>query len=203
MSMQLDPSQPSPPLPSGSPGLEGWPPQLTQAALAAAQEQAPLVTVTHSVTVSAIHRLFSNALSDTEARGRYGCSAMKLHGHDYTFEIKFRGGVSRKTGQIMGSGLLEDVISLAIYEVLHRKNLEDVAFFLTRPSTLENLALFAYRNVSVIMSPHPFDVVEVSVESEPCPRDANAPGGAGRGGGGTKVGKTKVSFSGEMINISS
>ncbi|GAA5827908.1 hypothetical protein JCM11251_007725 [Rhodosporidiobolus azoricus] len=201
--MQLDSSQPSPPLPSHSPAFDASSSQ--QATATTTMEQLPLVTITHSVAVQAVHRLFSNALTDTEARARYGCTAMTLHGHEYMFEIKFKGVISKKTGQMQASSLLEDACSMAITEVLDRKNLEDVAFFLNRPSTLENLALFAWRNVSIIMSPHPFDVIEVSVESEPCPRDSHPPGagGAGSGGHGGTMSRTKVSFSGEMVNMSS
>ncbi|BGP19886.1 hypothetical protein JCM10213_008640 [Rhodosporidiobolus nylandii] len=159
-------------------------------------EQAPLVTVRHSVTVPALHRLLSPHLSEQANLERFGRGGMALHGHEYSFEVVFRGVVCRKTGGVMGTHLLEDVISLAIVEVLSRKNLDiDISFFLSRPSTLENVALFAWRNVSVIMAPHPFDVVEVSVECEPCPR------GSGSVHAGSRVGRTRVTFTGEMVSV--
>ncbi|GAA6014567.1 hypothetical protein JCM10207_001647 [Rhodosporidiobolus poonsookiae] len=200
------PAAPSPPLAGSSqPAAPSHPPlrraPSTQVAQATEGEQAPLVTVVHKVTVPAVHRLFSPSFSLDDNRKRYGACAMAVHGHDYAFEVKFRGPVCRATGKLMGSELLEDVVTMAIVEVLSRKNLDtDISFFLTRPSTLENVCLFAYRNISVLISPHVYDVCEVSVECEPCPVDPKAGAdGSLRSG----VMRTRVAFSGEMVSVPS
>lgn len=91
-----------------------------------------------------------------------------------------------RSGQVYGNGLLEDIMHMAIHEVLSSKHLDnDLSFFLSRPSTLENVCLFVWRNINVIMAPHPYDVCEVSVESEPCPKV-----------GGRGMSRTRVTFSG-------
>ncbi|GAA5872769.1 hypothetical protein JCM1840_004512 [Sporobolomyces johnsonii] len=156
-------------------------------------EQAPLITVCHSTSIHAVHRLWSSSLSEQANAERYG-AALGVHGHVYEFRVEFRGPVCKKTGQIMGTDLLEDVISLALTEVLSHKHLDsDISFFLSRPSTLENVCLFAWRNISVIMAPHPFDLVEVSVETEPCPRNEHS----------RALKRSKVTFKGEMVNVPS
>ncbi|GAA5990353.1 hypothetical protein JCM10908_007329 [Rhodotorula pacifica] len=153
-----------------------------------AEEEAPLVTVTHRCTVNAIHRLWCPALSEQQNQSRWGLPGMAVHGHKYDFEIKFKAPVSRKTGQVVGAGILEDAVHMGVHEVLNHKNLDtEVSFFISRPSTLENVCLFAWRNIGVIIAHTPRQVYEVSVEAEPCPRP-NA----------LSVEKTRVTFSGEM-----
>ncbi|GAA6001707.1 uncharacterized protein JCM10292_005002 [Rhodotorula paludigena] len=155
-----------------------------------AEEQAPLVTLCFSTSVQSVHRLYSSNLSEEKNELRYGVAAMALHGHTYNFELKFRGPVYKSTGQVGGSNVLEEMAGLAIHEVLSNKNLDvDISFFLSRPSTLENVCLFIWRNITVISAPHPFDICEVSVESTPCPR------------AGIFTTKQRVSFSGDMIAL--
>ena len=87
-----------------------------------------------------------------------------------------------RSGQVVGAAILEDA-------VLNHKNLDsDVSFFISRPSTLENVCLFAWRNIGVIIAHTPRQVYEVSVEAEPCPRtDA------------LSIEKTRVTFSGQSL----
>lgn len=86
-----------------------------------------------------------------------------------------------RRGQIVASDLLEDCVTLAITEVMGRKNLDtDISWFQNRPSTIENIALFAWRNIAVIMKPHPHDVDEVRVKVEGCWRGKEPGEGSGR-----------------------
>lgn len=89
----------------------------------------------------------------------------------------------------MGAAILEDAVHMGVHEVLNHKNLDsDVSFFISRPSTLENVCLFAWRNIGVIIAHTPRQVYEVSVEAEPCPRsDA------------LSIEKTRVTFSGQSL----
>ncbi|GAA5862025.1 hypothetical protein JCM8547_001562 [Rhodosporidiobolus lusitaniae] len=154
-------------------------------------EQSPLVTVTHKCNVSVIHALHSPTLSSEANVARFTEEGTRLHGHELGFELVFRGPVRRESGQIMGGDLFEEILGMAIVEVMNRKNLDlDIPFFSSRPSTIENICLFAWRNASVILAPHIFDLVEISVETDACPR--------GRGKG---VGRTRVSFNGNMIGV--
>lgn len=82
-------------------------------------------------------------------------------------------------------------MTLAVHEVLENQNLDtDVPFFLSRPSTLENIALLVYRNLSVILAPSPVSASEVTVETVPCPR-----------AGQRVIQKTRVTFAGEMMAV--
>lgn len=97
----------------------------------------------------------------------------------------------------MGTDLLEDVVNMAVVEVLDRKNIvssagshgvssaliscaltqdTDISFFLSRPSTIENVCLFIFRNVGVIMRPHPFSCTQVEVEVAGCMRGPGSKG---------------------------
>lgn len=89
---------------------------------------------------------------------------------------------------MVGAAILEDAVHMGVHEVLNHKNLDsDVSFFISRPSTLENVCLFAWRNIGVIIAHTPRQVHEVSVEAEPCPRvDALC-----------SIEKTRVTFSGQ------
>lgn len=54
-----------------------------------------------------------------------------------------------------------------------RKNLDvDISYFFTRPSTLDNVCLFVWRNLEVVMRPHPYHVAEVKVKVSGCRRGA-------------------------------
>ena len=91
---------------------------------------------------------------------------------------------------MVGAAPLEDIMGMALVEVLHNRNLDtDVPFFLSRPSTLENIALFVWRNLSVILSAHPQSACEVSVATTPCPRATTGP---------RAMSRTRVIYSGEM-----
>ncbi|KAK4052303.1 hypothetical protein OIO90_004384 [Microbotryomycetes sp. JL221] len=162
-------------------------PQLSQLAQ---DEQAPLVEVVHSTKVNAVHRLWSPSLTEQGNLDRYG-SATALHGHEYTFKIKFRGPVNKVTGEVTAAELLEDVVVMAVTEVLDRKNLDnDISFFLSRPSTLENVCLFAFRNIGVIMRPHPFSCTAVTVETSGCHRSQAS----------KHLTSTSVTYAGEMMS---
>lgn len=95
-----------------------------------------------------------------------------------------------RSGQVVGAAILEDAVHMGVHEVLNHKNLDsDVSFFISRPSTLENVCLFAWRNIGVIIAHTPRQVYEVSVEAEPCPRvDALC-----------SIEKTRVTFSGQSL----
>ena len=76
------------------------------------------------------------------------------------------------SGQIAALDLLEEILPLSVTEHLSNKNLDsDLSYFLSRPSTLENLCMFAWRNIGVVTRPHPIKVVKVEVESHPCKRN--------------------------------
>ncbi|KAI5474537.1 6-pyruvoyltetrahydropterin synthase [Pseudohyphozyma bogoriensis] len=160
------------------------------------EESSPLLFITYKARVNAVHRLWSSQLSEASNAEKYG-AAMQLHGHTYSFKVTFRGPLCKKTGQVVGTDLLEDVVMLAIGEVLDRKNLDqDISWFHNRPSTLENVALFVWRNIAVIMKPHPHDVDEVKVKVDGCWR--------GQGPSKSQYGMASMeaTYRGEMVPVS-
>ncbi|GAA6060888.1 hypothetical protein JCM10212_000171 [Sporobolomyces blumeae] len=155
-------------------------------------EPSPVVTLQVKASVPAVHRLGSSELSEQTNFERYG-HALGVHGHVYDFTVTFRGPLCPKTGQTMGLDLLEEVLPLSLVEPLANKDLDrDLSYFLSRPSTLENVCLFAWRNVQVVMAPHPMDVVNVAVETKPCPRNEHS----------KMLDKVRVEYSGETVNLS-
>ncbi|GAA5969649.1 hypothetical protein JCM3765_000610 [Sporobolomyces pararoseus] len=157
-------------------------------------ETAPLVTIQLSCKVNAVHRLWSSSLSEQANVGLYG-AATSIHGHEYTFYVTFKGPLCAKTGQIVALDLLEEILPLSVTEHISQKNLDaDLSFFLSRPSTLENLCMFAWRNIQVITRPHQnLSVIKVEVESEPCRRNEYS----------MKLSKVRVSYEGEKVQIPS
>lgn len=156
-------------------------------------ESAPLMYITHKLTINAVHRLWSNSLSEANNSDTYG-TGLSLHGHTYKFSVTFRGPLCKATGQIYAAALLEDCVKLAITEVMDRKNLDtDISWFQNRPSTLENVAMFVWRNVAVILTPHPHDVEEVRVKTDGCARDRESSG---------RIDCVVASYRGGMIPIS-
>ncbi|GAA5824258.1 hypothetical protein JCM5353_000370 [Sporobolomyces roseus] len=157
-------------------------------------ESVPLITITLSCKVQAVHRLWSTHLTEEQNFRTYGDS-INLHGHSITFFVTFAGPLCPKTGQIRGIDLLEEVLTISLCEPLNHKNLDkDISYFVSRPSTIGNLCLFAWRNVGVVMRPHRgIKVFKVQVESEPCWRNEWSRG----------VEKVRVSYSGEKTNLQS
>ncbi|GAA5845850.1 hypothetical protein JCM3766R1_004633 [Sporobolomyces carnicolor] len=143
--------------------------------------------------VEAVHRLWSPQLSEQANIERYG-AATSIHGHEYSFFVTFKGALCAKTGQIAALDLLEEILPLSVTEHLSNKNLDsDLSYFLSRPSTLENLCMFAWRNIGVVTRPHPIKVVKVEVESHPCKRNEFS----------AKLDRVRVSYEGERMNIPS
>ena len=69
----------------------------------------------------------------------------------------------------------------------------DISFFLSRPSSIENVCLFIFRNVGVIMRPHPFSCTQVEVEVAGCHRSASSKG----------MHSTIAIYTGDMCTLSS
>ncbi|GAA6007450.1 hypothetical protein JCM11491_004167 [Sporobolomyces phaffii] len=156
-------------------------------------QSAPLVKMRLSCKVNAVHRLWTRHLSEQVNLDRYG-AATRIHGHEYTFFVTFEGAVCSKTGQMIALDLLEEILPLSIVEHLAHKNLDqDLSYFLGRPSTIENVCMFAWRNIGVVTRPHPIRVVRVEVESEPCRRNEWS----------SKIGTVRVSYEGETTMIPS
>ncbi|CAH0549477.1 unnamed protein product [Brassicogethes aeneus] len=106
------------------------------------------------MTFSACHRLHSPMLSDEENKETFGkCNHINGHGHNYIVKVTLFGEINHNTGMIMNMTNLKKYMQQAIMIPMDHKNLDkDVEFFLMKPSTTENLAVFIWQNLKSIMS---------------------------------------------------
>ncbi|KFB39192.1 AGAP008730-PA-like protein [Anopheles sinensis] len=113
----------------------------------------PLAYLTRKECFSACHRLHSPFLSDEDNRQVYGkCNNPNGHGHNYTVEITVRGPVDPKTGMVINITDLKEYMDHAIMKKLDHLNLDkDVPYFKNLPSTTENVAIFIWDSLKLIM----------------------------------------------------
>ncbi|KAJ2162239.1 hypothetical protein GGF46_000856 [Coemansia sp. RSA 552] len=104
---------------------------------------------------SAAHRLHSPHLSAEENHRVFGkCNHASGHGHNYVLETIVRGPVDRRTGMVVNIDDLKRWIKAAVLDVVDHRHLDaDIAYFRTRPSTTENLAVFVWIRLAQVM-PH-------------------------------------------------
>ncbi|XP_028403188.1 6-pyruvoyl tetrahydrobiopterin synthase-like [Dendronephthya gigantea] len=112
----------------------------------------PVAYLTRKVKISSSHRLHNENLSAEENRKIYGkCNNPNGHGHNYTFEVTVKGQIDSRTGFVMNLSTLKEYLNRAIVEPLDHKCIDkDVAYFENVVSTTENLAVFAWNNLSVV-----------------------------------------------------
>ena len=113
----------------------------------------PVAYLTKKVKICSSHRLHSESLSAEENRTIYGkCNNPNGHGHNYTFEVTVKGQIDPKTGFVMNLSTLKEHLNRAIVEPLDHKCIDkDVAYFENVVSTTENLAVFAWNNLSQLL----------------------------------------------------
>jgi len=108
------------------------------------KEKLRIVYISRTETFSAAHRLNSSMLTSEENKQTY-CPCDHLHGHNYRVILSFKTTIDHKTGMGFNIRDLKPVITKCILNPLDHKNLdEDVPFFKTNPSTMENLCLFIW-----------------------------------------------------------
>jgi 6-pyruvoyltetrahydropterin/6-carboxytetrahydropterin synthase len=96
-------------------------------------------------TISASHRLHTNALSAEENRATYGkCNNPHGHGHNYVVEVVVAGAVDPETGMVVNMAALDDVVRSRVVDRFDHSNLNLDPLFVNRVPTTENLcrALF-------------------------------------------------------------
>ncbi|XP_012280556.1 6-pyruvoyl tetrahydrobiopterin synthase [Orussus abietinus] len=124
----------------------------------------PVVYLTRKESISACHRLHSDALSDTENLNLYGkCNNLWGHGHNYTVEVTVRGPVNPVTGMVMNISDLKIYMKNVLGDRLDHKNLDkDVLHFKSIVSTTENLAIYVFNELKLQM-PNPDLLYEVKI----------------------------------------
>jgi 6-pyruvoyltetrahydropterin/6-carboxytetrahydropterin synthase len=114
-----------------------------------------MVYVTRRVEFNAAHRLHSLALSDEENRRLFGkCNNPNGHGHNYELEVTVRGAVDEKSGVVMPTGRLDEIIQKEIVDRYDHRNLNrDLPEFETVNPTSEEFARAIWRR----LAPHLVD----------------------------------------------
>ncbi|KAJ2780294.1 hypothetical protein H4R18_003530 [Coemansia javaensis] len=115
----------------------------------------PVASVSRTEHFSAAHRLHSPHLDAEQNRLVYGkCNHASGHGHNYVLETVVRGPIDPATGMVANISDLKGWIKGAVLDVVDHRNLDvDVAYFRTRPSTTENLAVFVWIRLAQAMPP--------------------------------------------------
>jgi 6-pyruvoyltetrahydropterin/6-carboxytetrahydropterin synthase len=114
-------------------------------------------------TLSASHRLHSDALTAEENQAAYGkCNNPHGHGHNYVLEILVGGSVDRETGMVLNMAALDEVVRARVLERFDRTNLNLDSLFVNRVPTTENLcrAVFGLLDGAV----EPASLAQVRVE---------------------------------------
>jgi 6-pyruvoyltetrahydropterin/6-carboxytetrahydropterin synthase len=97
-------------------------------------------------SISASHRLHTDALSAGENRETYGkCNNPHGHGHNYVVEVVVAGAVDPETGMVVNMAALDEVVRGRVVERFDHANLNLDPLFVNRVPTTENLcrAVFA------------------------------------------------------------
>ena len=114
-------------------------------------------------TISASHRLHTDALSAAENRAVYGkCNNPQGHGHNYVVEVLVGGEVDAETGMVVNMAALDEAVRSRVMERFDHANLNLDPIFANLVPTTENLcrAVFQLLDGSV----EPAKVARVRVE---------------------------------------
>jgi 6-pyruvoyltetrahydropterin/6-carboxytetrahydropterin synthase len=93
-------------------------------------------------TLSASHRLYSDAYSEEENRAVYGkCANPHGHGHNYVVEVTVGGPVDPVTGMVCNLTDLDDCVRTTVIDRFDHTNLNVDESFSNRVPTTENLCI--------------------------------------------------------------
>lgn len=92
------------------------------------------------------HRLHNPALSDEQNALLFGkCNYANYHGHNYELNVKITGEIDPKTGYVIDTKILSDLIKENILERFDHRNLNlDTVEFKNLNPTVENIAVVIY-----------------------------------------------------------
>jgi 6-pyruvoyltetrahydropterin/6-carboxytetrahydropterin synthase len=95
---------------------------------------------------NAAHRLHNPELTSEENQRLYGkCNNPNFHGHNYDLVVRVTGHVQERTGFVMDTKQLSDIIRTYVTDVFDHKNMNlDVAEMNGIIPTTENVAITIY-----------------------------------------------------------
>jgi 6-pyruvoyltetrahydropterin/6-carboxytetrahydropterin synthase len=114
-------------------------------------------------TISASHRLHTDALSAGENRAAYGkCNNPHGHGHNYVVEVLVGGEVDPETGVVVNMAALDEAVRSRVLERFDRANLNLDPIFANLVPTTENLCRVIFELLDGAVEPA--NLVRVRVE---------------------------------------
>lgn len=107
------------------------------------------VSVYRKEHFNAAHRLHNPLLTDEENKELYGkCNNPNYHGHNYDLVVKVTGTIDEKTGYVVDTKILSNIIKDYVTDRFDHKNLNlDVEEFKTLNPTTENVAVVIYNTL--------------------------------------------------------
>jgi len=113
-------------------------------------------------TISASHRLHTDALSGQENRAAYGkCNNPHGHGHNYTVEVMARGPVDAETGMVINLVKLDEAVQTRVLERFDHANLNLDPLFAGTVPTTENLCKAVFNLLDGSLAPAELEHVRV------------------------------------------
>ena len=117
---------------------------------------------TRAYTISASHRLHSDALSAAANRETFGkCNNPHGHGHNYRIEVTVGGAVDTATGMVINMATLDAVVRKEVLERLDHMNLNLDPMFVDRVSTTENLCIGIFDLLRRALTPAALEKVRI------------------------------------------
>ena len=106
----------------------------------------PRISVFRREHFNAAHRLNNDALSNEENAVLFGkCNYANYHGHNYDLIVKVVGEIDPKTGYVIDTKYLSELIQKHVLEKFDHKNLNlDTQEFKNLNPTVENIVLTIY-----------------------------------------------------------
>lgn len=95
---------------------------------------------------NAAHRLHNPQLSDAENARLFGkCNNPSYHGHNYELIVKVTGEVDERTGYVIDTKILSDLVKVHVLDVFDHRNLNlDTSYFKNLNPTAENIVMVIY-----------------------------------------------------------
>jgi 6-pyruvoyltetrahydropterin/6-carboxytetrahydropterin synthase len=113
-------------------------------------------------TISASHRLHSDALSTEENFATFGkCNNPHGHGHNYRIEVTIGGAVDPATGMVINMTTLDAVVRKEVLERFDHMNLNLDPMFRERVSTTENLCIGIFDLLNRALEPAELEKVRI------------------------------------------
>ncbi len=117
---------------------------------------------TRAYTISASHRLHSDALSPEANQATFGkCNNPHGHGHNYRIEVTVGGAVDPETGMVINMAALDAAAHKEVVERFDHRNLNPHPIFRDRVSTTENLCIAIFDLLGAALKPAILEKVRI------------------------------------------